>query len=163
MDTNFASEDYIVPKMSTVDMFPEFISEQNIKDQQIGYKTIISSKKHSESEIQSVLIPRFIYEVDDKMDSFAFGKMGPLPTWKADDETPPAGPKGPPRFLFQISEGFMFETRATAPRQKVIDYFSDDMVSFRNEPKYQLFAGNEIYFFAYQIGEHHLPFIVVQS
>lgn len=163
LDINFADEKYIIPPMSTVDTFPNTLTEDQLIQQQVGYKIIIGKLDQYQSEVESFVIPKFIYRGSADKEGVNFGKMNHLPSWKFDDETPPNGPEGTPKFLFQISEGFMFDTVPNAPRQKVVDYLSTDMTSLREEQKYQLFAGNEVYFFAYADGDQHIPFVVVQS
>lgn len=163
LDVNFADESYIIPPMSTIDTFPATLTEEILIQQQVGYKAIIRKRDQYKSSIDTIIIPRFIYRGDAGTDGFNLGTMSASANWKLSDETPPAGPNGGPKFMFQISENMVFHTDSNAPRQKVIDYFSPNMISLRDEPKYQIFAGNEVYFFAYQVDDCHIPFVVVQS
>ncbi|SFB48064.1 hypothetical protein SAMN03159496_04106 [Rhizobium sp. NFR07] len=163
LDINFADEDYIIPPKSTIDQFPDRLTEGDILSQQVGYWCTIYSKDLINSEVESLITRKYISEDVNESGAIQFGRMDRNPHWKGNDETPPEGPQGSPDFLFQVSENLILPADDAAPRQKIVDYFSADQVSYRKDHSYQIFAGNEIYFFSYQVGEKKVPFIVVQS
>lgn len=83
----------------------------------------------------------------EEMDKELFNnKIGGSPNWVADDETPGSCDKTEPMiFLMQLLEDFNFEKLPDAPSQIKLSLTKKQEPS--NNDYYELFLGNNIYFF----------------
>ncbi|MEN2774498.1 hypothetical protein [Acetivibrio clariflavus] len=89
-------------------------------------------------------------------------KIGGIPNWVLDDESPSTYNSTTPMiFLMQLKEGFKFDILPDAPRQMQLNYFTNN-VEPNNKAYYELFLGNNIYFFGTKDKSNPLVYIITQ-
>ena len=90
-------------------------------------------------------------------------KIGGQPNWILDDEFPRTYNSTVPMFfLLQIEADFKFETVPDAPGQMKMNILHG-IKKLSADPYYELFIGNQLYFFGAMSREEPLVYVVPQS
>lgn len=88
-------------------------------------------------------------------------KIGGQPGWLLDDEAPATyNHTTPMSFLMQLQEDFTFDKLPDAPPQITLGLTQEPEAS--NDPYYELFLGNNLYFFGTKDSEEPLVYILTQ-
>jgi hypothetical protein len=149
--TDFCNDDFTIPEMLTGVLKDIDIPEGFLDKYQRYFKMFLYENK--EYELREDYNPKLLYKkliTSEKVEdnSTLFAEINEKPDWILDDEAPGTYNSTEKLFfLFQMKEDYEFEKREEAPRQQLLagedgltlcDSFGRD---------YDLFNGNEIYFF----------------
>jgi len=139
-------EDYLIPEM-----LPDIRRGHSVPDgfldaYQRNFRVLVfdSNEELFKSNKTSSIVPRRL-EINNAGDGDAFGQIGTKPLWLTQDESPSHyGDNTKFSFLFQLSSGLVFRVFEDAKRQIELNLKGQPEPS--QEDYYQLFLGNETYF-----------------
>lgn len=161
--TSCANENYLIPEMLTGRLRGGEIPEGFLTAYQRNFRFLVCDTAEATSRREYVERVRFQrLEVVRSDDPAAPGnKIGGVPNWLLEDETPStyAG-KVPMSFLLQLEPGLRFETVESAPRQIELGLDAKPRPSSRLH--YELFIGNALYLFGTDDPELRLIYAISQ-
>lgn len=152
--TSCAKKGYFIPKMLEGQLRDAVIPKLFLDDYQINFRTIIydTSSGSMRYDYQEKIKYRKILlkKIDDP--NLKKNKVGGSPNWFLEDESPSTLDDGTPMFfLMQFLEEYRFEINPSAPGQAVLGF--DKEVEYSDNNYYELFLGNNIYFFGTHYGQ----------
>ncbi|MED2970982.1 hypothetical protein P4361_01665 [Fictibacillus sp. B-59209] len=161
--TSCAHEGYFIPEMledelSGINIPSDFLREYQKNFRIEVFKTTDGAIQTNYKEKVKFKRITLIEEIDKEIFN---NKIGGSPNWVADDETPGSYNKTEPMvFLMQLLEDFKFEKLPDAPSQVKLSFTKKQEPS--NRDYYELFLGNNIYFFGTASLENPLVYVLTQ-
>ncbi len=161
--TSCANENYLIPEMLAGRLRAGEIPEGFLTAYQRNFRFLVCETDEATLRREYVEKVRFHrLEVVTSGDPSAAGnKIGGVPNWLLEDETPSTyACKVPMSFLLQLEPGLRFETVEGAPRQ--IELGLDGKPGPASRLHYELFIGNALYLFGTNDPELRLVYAITQ-
>ncbi|ARU60930.1 hypothetical protein CBW65_07420 [Tumebacillus avium] len=161
--TSCAHKDYLIPEMLSgeltgADIPAGFLETYQKNFRILIYKTSSGTKRDDYKEKIKYKKINLVENADQYIDA---NKIGGCPNWILDDEAPATYNKDLDMFfLMQILEGATFEIVPGAPSQIVLGLSGEPEAS--NSGYYELFLGNNVYFFGTESKENKSVYIITQ-
>jgi hypothetical protein len=151
--TKCAHEDHLIPEMVESAFAGTDIQESFFTRYQSNFAFIVYPTNEGEivsSYEESIVFSEIVTVEGESVGSF--GKVGGLPTWILDDESPATYMRSVQmKFLLQVVPNFQFKMTNNAEPQIELDLMGDAAPSPLDY--YQLFIGNALYFFGTECGD----------
>lgn len=161
--TSCVDEDFLIPEMLMGRLRGIDIPTNFLIDYQRNFRFLVFDTAHAalrSSYAEKIGFRRIKIEASDDP-AVPRSKIGGIPNWLLEDETPGSyAGRVPMFFLMQLQAGFRFETVEGAPRQ--IELGLDGKPRPSSRPHYELFNGNAIYFFGTYDSDIRLIYAVTQ-
>ncbi len=112
---------------------------------------------------ESILFKEIVLDTGGnlRVGNVLFGKIGGVPTWLLGNETPGlCDQRYKFKFLFQIFDGYRFETKFSAPRQMSLGLSGTPELC--QDPYYEIFIGDAIYAFGVELKDDVLVYFLPQ-
>jgi hypothetical protein len=161
--TSCASDETLIPEMLRVRLFGADIPAGFLDKYQTNFRILVfetSLGRPRSNCLEKVSFVRIA--LCHQVDPLAPGsKVGGMPNWILDDESPGTyASEVPMFFLMQIEEEFEFRVVDSAPAQ--IEVGMDGKPAPAPHGKYELFLANGLYFFATQHAEMKKIYLITQ-
>ena len=160
--TSCAQEDHLIPEMLEEPLAGSDIPENFLTSYQQNFRILVFDT--DEGVLRKEYEPKVSFKRWDLIFSQSDArrhKIGGEPNWLLDDEAPASyRQKVPMVFLMQLLEGFAFEKLPEAPPQMILGLTGEPEPS--DHPYYELFLGNNVYFFGTRGGNEPLVYILTQ-
>jgi hypothetical protein len=136
------SEESLVPEMLSAPLRGATIPPGFLRRFQTNFRIVVSDATSARlRDDYEPLIPH--RPMDQRL-----WRIGAEPHWLTGDETPGSYESfADPTFLFQVPLGTVFPIQPSAPPQKTLDLSGQPVDS--DQPHYELFLGNAVYFFGF--------------
>lgn len=161
--TSCVHEEYFIPKMLDGPLPGINIPENFLTDYQKNFRVLVF--KTEEGRLRHDYTEKVAFKrwqlVSSNRDSARETKIGGMPGWLLEDEAPATYNQTTPMvFLMQIQEDFPFDKLPDAPPQIMLGLTQEPEPS--DDPYYELFLGNNVYFFGTKDSDDPLVYILTQ-
>jgi hypothetical protein len=160
--TSCADEDQLIPEMLTGQLRGAEVPSTFLSGYQRNFRFLVfpsDSGLPCASYQERVLFKRIRLEPSEDERLLA-DKVGGIPAWVLDDESPRSSDGRPLVFLLQLTQGWEFEIAATTRRQVELGLDGKPRPTKRNS--YRLFLGNAIYLFGPRFPGAPLVYAITQ-
>lgn len=161
--TNCHDDNYLIPEMLTLRLQGVVIPDGFLKNYQKNFRVIVFNhnvgvlRKDYEEKIKF----KPIHITDSKLSETRKHKLGGEPDWLLEDESPSEYHGNEMFFLLQIPEEYKFEILPNARGQIKYSYFKNTFIE-SDKPHYDLFLGNNLYFFGSRDKSNPEVYIITQ-
>ncbi|ALS28272.1 hypothetical protein IJ21_28760 [Paenibacillus sp. 32O-W] len=161
--TSCAHEQYLIPEMLTGVLAGADIPQGFLTQYQRNFRIVVFETRSGEQRMDYTPKIRFnrLELVPSRKTAAKRNKLGGKPNWLLDDESPATYASSVPmKFLMQWIEPPRFDLEDDAPAQI--------RLGLRGKPEpsrhryYELFLGNQLYFFGTEAGHEPLVYVITQ-
>jgi hypothetical protein len=143
--TSCADEHTLIPEMLQGQLAHAEVTSDFLRQYATNFRTLVFETSAARIRDKYSVAVQFSVLSPCRHRSAAFAQVGGSPSWVLEDETPSKVAGSTAIFLFQLLQGLDFRTLGGAPPQ--MDLALDGSPQLGAPGRYQLFLGNEIYFF----------------
>jgi hypothetical protein len=152
--------DDLIPEMLNVPLRGAVVPREYLRRYQTNFRFITFQ---GPGVLRSDYVPRLVFQriVQTKKFGTHFARIGGQPWWRYENEAPSHTDDGTPmEFLMQLDHGAAFQKLPNAPPQVTFGLTGPE---YSEEPTYELFIGNAVYFFGCMNPDERLVYAITQK